>query len=244
MRMSWRSLLFAHWRIDAALLRALVPRGLTIDTWGGSAWIGVIPFTMTGVRATWMPPIPGTSSFHELNVRTYVHMSDGAGRPAIPGVWFFSLDAASRLAVKVARRSFSLPYFNAKMSLRATADMVTYTAERTHKGASPADLSAVWAVGEPIPPSEPPGEEGRSEGSLEWFLTERYCLYTAPKSRPGTIMRGMIHHAPWALRRARLAKWNSSMVQALGLPEPDEEPALHAADPLSVVAWKPRTVGL
>lgn len=244
MRMKWSSLLFAHWRIEAKLLRPLIPPRLSIDTFDGSAWIGVVPFTMSGVRASWLPPVPGTTSFHELNVRTYVHMSEGGGRPSVPGVWFFSLDAASKLAVRVARKAYHLPYFNARMTLRPTAEMVTYTSERTHAGAPPAQLSAVWSIGEPIPRSEPPAPGApRSEGSLEWFLTERYCLYAAQRSRPGHVLRAMIHHDPWSLRRARLAKWNSSMIEALGLPEPDGEPVLHAADPISVEAWKPRKVG-
>jgi len=239
MKMAWESLLFAHWRIDAALLRPLVPAPLTIDTWGGSAWIGVIPFTMRGVRPTLLPPCPGTSAFHELNVRTYVHMSDGGGRPAIPGVWFFSLDAASKVAVRVARRSFGLPYMDASMSLRVQGDSVTYSSKRTHSGEPEATLEAMWTVGEPIARTAPPA---RGEGSLEYFLTERYCLY-APGKKPGGIARAWIHHEPWSLRKARLAKWSSTMVRALGLPEPEEAPHLMAADRVEVLAWKARAVG-
>src|SRR5687767_1222656 len=97
MRQHWGKLLFMHWRIDAQLLRPLIPRELEIETSDGSAWIGVIPFTMWGIRASFLPPIPGTSAFHELNVRTYVNYQ------GVPGVWFFSLDAANKLAVWGAR---------------------------------------------------------------------------------------------------------------------------------------------
>ncbi|HEY0384863.1 MAG TPA: DUF2071 domain-containing protein, partial [Pyrinomonadaceae bacterium] len=108
-QMNWGKLLFMHWPIEARLLRPLIPQRLVIDTFDGSAWIGVVPFTMWGVRPTFVPPVPGLSQFHELNVRTYVHL-DG-----VPGVWFHSLDAASRLAVWGARTFFHLPYFNARM---------------------------------------------------------------------------------------------------------------------------------
>jgi uncharacterized protein YqjF (DUF2071 family) len=111
MRQHWGKLLFMHWAIDPEFLRPLIPSQLSIDTFDGKAWIGVVPFTMWGIRASFLPPIPGTSAFHELNVRTYVHFK------GVPGVWFFSLDAASSLAVWGARTFYHLPYFNAEMSL-------------------------------------------------------------------------------------------------------------------------------
>src|SRR5262245_4554326 len=110
MRMSWHDLLFAHWPVPVAAMRALVPAPLEVDTFDGAAWIGVVPFRMTRVGPLWLPPIPGVSSFAELNVRTYVTRDDK------PGVWFFSLDAANPLAVRTARRFFHLPYFHAAMS--------------------------------------------------------------------------------------------------------------------------------
>src|SRR5882762_4858763 len=118
MHQKWGKLLFMHWRIDEKLLRPLIPASLSIDTFDGSAWIAVVPFTMWGIRASFLPPIPVTSAFHELNVRTYVHL-DG-----VPGVWFFSLDAANRLAVWGARTFYHLPYFKADMSLRQEGNTI------------------------------------------------------------------------------------------------------------------------
>src|ERR1700752_1138850 len=125
MRQNWGKLLFMHWRLDPEILRPLIPAQLSIDTFGGRAWIGVVPFTMWGSRASFLPPIPGTSAFHELNVRTYVH------HEGVPGVWFFSLDAANSLAVWGARTFYHLPYFNARMRLDQREDSIRYSSTRT-----------------------------------------------------------------------------------------------------------------
>src|SRR5438128_6926236 len=161
MHQNWGKLLFMHWPIDAELLRPLIPRQLEIDLWDGSAWIGVVPFTMWGIRAAFLPPIPGTSAFHELNVRTYVHYQ------GVPGVWFLSLDAASRLAVWGARRFYHLPYFNARMSLEQTGNAITYSSKRIDRRGAAAEFEATWTIEEPLPQSHP--------DSIEFFLTERYC---------------------------------------------------------------------
>lgn len=221
--MTWRHLLFAHWKIDSALLRPLIPGRLTIETFDGAAWIGVIPFTMEGVRAAWAPPIPGIADFHELNVRTYV--TDGE----MSGVWFFSLDAASRVAVRAARATYALPYYDARMSLERDYREIRYSSHRIHRGAPDAALEAKWEVGERLPLAEP--------GSIAHFLTERYCLYSARGER---IHRAEIHHDPWPLHESALTQWDSSMVAALGLPEPQGDPLLHGAPRLDVRAWRPR----
>src|SRR2546421_1701350 len=124
MRQNWGKLLFMHWAINPELLRPLIPSHLSIDTFDGKAWIGVVPFTMWGIRASFLPPIPGTSAFHELNVRTYVTLN------GVSGVWFFSLDAANRLAVWAARKFYNLPYFNAQMSLDQIDKTVHYSSTR------------------------------------------------------------------------------------------------------------------
>jgi len=231
MKMRWESLLFAHWRVDAALLRPLIPAGLDIESFDGSAWIGIVPFTMTGVRASFLPPIPGTHSFHELNVRTYVRTPGGEEQDA--GVWFFSLDAANRLAVRAARTTYGLPYFDAEMRLERSAGEVRYASRRTHRNAPEASLEAVWREGEPLPRSRP--------GSLEHFLTERYCLYAARGAR---LYRARIWHEPWPLRSAEVVSWRSTMVEALGIAEPGPIAAAHlrCADALSVDAMAPRRV--
>ena len=132
MRMGWDMLAFLHWPVPAAALAARLPRGLALDTFEGQAYLGVVPFEMARTRFRWAPAIPTATRFLELNVRTYV---TAGGRP---GVWFFSLDAASKLAVRGARATFRLPYFDAKMAARREGDTVHYTSERTHRGAPPA----------------------------------------------------------------------------------------------------------
>jgi uncharacterized protein YqjF (DUF2071 family) len=220
MRQHWGKLLFMHWPIPAELLRPLIPGRLTVDTFEGSAWIGVVPFTMWGVRPTFAPPVPGLSAFHELNVRTYVHL-DG-----VPGVWFFSLDAESALAVWGARTFFHLSYFNARMSLKQQDETILYTSHRTHTPAPPAEFDAAWIIKEQLPASEP--------GTLPFFLTERYCLYTAHRER---LFRCRIFHPPWPLREASLSSLKSTMIESHGLPTPTGEPVLHYAEALQVDIW-------
>jgi len=221
MRQHWGKLLFMHWPIDADLLRPLIPAHLEIDTFNGSAWIGVVPFTMWDIRALFLPPIPATSAFHELNVRTYVTLN------GIPGVWFFSLDAANRLAVWAARKFYSLPYFNARMSLRQDGASITYSSSREDKRGAPARLDARWIIGDKLPQSQP--------GSREFFLTERYCLYAEHRDE---IYRARIYHHPWLLQSAKLASFDSTMIQAQALPTPDSDPLLHYAEEVSVDIWR------
>jgi uncharacterized protein YqjF (DUF2071 family) len=220
MRQTWGKLLFMHWRIDAKLLRALVPKQLEIDVFDGSAWIGVIPFTMWGIRSSFLPPIPGTSAFHELNVRTYVQAN------GLPGVWFFSLDAANRLAVWAARKFYHLPYFNARMALEQNAIAISYSSERCDKHGPPAAFEAKWTTGASLPTSTP--------DSLEFFLTERYCLFSKHKGR---IYISRIHHQPWPLQSAKVLDFKSSMIECLGLPTLAGEPHLRYAEEINVDIW-------
>lgn len=225
--MSWHDLLFAHWRVPAATLRPLVPPSLAIDEFGGSAWIGVVPFRMTGVRLRGTPALPGPGAFVELNVRTYV--TDGAK----PGVWFTSLDADSRLAVRAARTWFHLPYFDAEMSCAADGEDVVYRSRRTHRRAPVAEFEARYG---------PSGAEFRAApGSLEHWLTERYCLYAAKPD--GALLRGEIHHAPWPLQPAHASIGTNCMAAAAGVSLPDEAPHLLFARRLDVVAWAPERAG-
>jgi uncharacterized protein YqjF (DUF2071 family) len=221
MRQFWGKLLFMHWPIEAELLRPLIPKRLTIDTYEGKAWIGVVPFTMWGVRPTFTPPFPGLSAFHELNVRTYVHY-DG-----VPGVWFFSLDANNAPAVWAARNFLALPYFNARITLEQQAETIRYSSTRTHKDAPSAGLETTWKIGESLEASAP--------GSLAFFLTERYCLYAARNDKK--LYRLRIFHPVWPLRRASLSSFDSTMVEALTLPTPAGEPLLHYAEKLKVDIW-------
>jgi uncharacterized protein YqjF (DUF2071 family) len=225
MRMSWLDLLFMHWPVDVALLRPHVPARLSIDVFGGSAWIGVVPFRMHATRARFLPAVPFLSSFPELNVRTYVTI-DGK-----PGVWFFSLDACNRVAVEVARRTFHLNYCHAKMSSERTADEIRYASRRTHKGMPAATFDGRYRATDASAHSTP--------DSLEHFLTERYCLYA---DRKGTLLRGEIAHEPWPLCPAEAEVRLNTMTEQLGFPLPDTKPLLHFADRLDVIAWLPEIV--
>ena len=225
MRQYWGKLLFMHWSIDGAALRPLIPDQLSIDTFDGKAWIGVVPFTMWGIRASFLPPIPGASAFHELNVRTYVHYQ------GVPGVWFFSLDAASKLAVWGARTFYYLPYFNAELSLRQAGNTIEYLSRRQDKRGAPAELSAAWTIGAPLAQARP--------GSLEFFLTERYCLYSYQREQ---LYRSRIFHQPWPLQSATLDSYQSTMVESLGIDEPKGAPVLHYAESIGVSIWPLRRV--
>ena len=244
MHQNWGKLLFMHWPIGAEVLRPLIPAQLSVDTFDGSAWIGVVPFTMWGIRASFLPSIPRTSAFHELNVRTYVHYQ------GVPGVWFFSLDAASRLAVWGARRFYHLPYFNARMDLRQDGNTIEYSSQRIDaltygeffragreefpaeldvhhfRGTGRAELKVNWNIGEQLPLSKP--------DSLAFFLTERYCLYSLHR---GQIYRSRIFHEPWPLKSATVNSYQSTMIESLGLPVPTDTPRLHYAQSIAVDIW-------
>ncbi len=225
MHQKWGKLLFMHWRIDEQLLRPLIPARLEIDTFEGSAWIGVVPFTMWGIRASFLPPIPGTSAFHELNVRTYVH------HQGVPSVWFLSLDAANKLAVWGARTFYHLPYFNAQMSLEQTGNTIRYSSSRRDRLGAPAELQATWNIGEALPQTSP--------GSLEFFLTERYCLDCEHR---GKLYRACLHHQPWPLRQAELVSLNTTMIESHGLPTLKGDPLLQYAEEITVNIWGLREV--
>jgi Uncharacterized conserved protein len=225
MAQNWHDLLFAHWPVSTEKMRELVPRGLELDTFDGRAWIGIVPFRMSGVRLRGTPALPGLSAFPELNVRTYVNAK---GKP---GVWFFSLDAANRVAVEVARAWFRLPYFLARMRLEARGDAIHYSSRRVDRFGRSETLKMKFEAGGQ-------GFEARP-GSLEYFLTERYCLYAQRKV--GGILRGEIHHAPWVLQNARAEFVENTMTTALGV-ELCGEPLLHFAKLQQVVVWPPDVI--
>jgi uncharacterized protein len=236
MAQTWHSLLFAHWRIDVAQLRTTlrpqIPDALDIDTFQGDAWIGVVPFRMSGVRLRATPALPTLSAFPELNVRTYV---THGGKP---GVWFFSLDAANPIAVSVARAWFHLPYFNARMRCEPRDGWIEYSSERKHRGATAAKLRAKY---------RPIGESFHARlGTLEHFLTERYCLYAADAK--GQIKRGDIQHGPWQLQPAQAEFRENTMIRATlecgasaplltNEPRHPNKPLLHFASRQDVVVW-------
>jgi len=225
MAQSWHDLLFAHWAVDAAMLRPYIPEQLEIDTFDGKAWLGVVPFSMTGVRLRWTPPLPWLSAFPELNVRTYVTAQDK------PGVWFFSLDAANALAVAAARLTFHLPYFRARMKCREVGGWIEYQSHRSHQGAPKVEFEGRYRGAGEFFQAHP--------GTLAHFLTERYCLYSASKGR---VYRGEIHHPPWLLQVAEANFTQNSMAEAVDLRLPAELPLLHFARRQDMVAWAPQRI--
>jgi uncharacterized protein YqjF (DUF2071 family) len=219
-RQTWCDLLFAHWPIPAAALRPLVPAELTIQEFDGSAWIGVVPFRMQGVMRRPLPDLPGVSAFPELNLRLYV---EAEGKP---GVWFLSLDAANRLAVWAARRFFHLPYFHSAMSLAGTPQRVDY---RSLRRAEPAGLAFVGSYA----PTGPVYQA--THGSLEHWLTERYCLYA--RSPRGELLRAEVHHHPWPLQPAEAEIERNELLAPHGLSVEGAPALLHFSRHLDVAIW-------
>jgi len=221
MTQSWHNLLFAHWRVDARLLQERLPAGLLLDTFNGEAWVGVVPFRMTNVAPRGVPALPLVSSFLELNVRTYVRVQ---GKP---GVYFFSLDANSALAVAAARALFHLPYFVASMNVEEQHGQFVYTSSRQTQAGGVAEFAATYGpVGYAVMP-EP--------GSLEHFLTERYCLYTVDSA--SRLRRLEIHHPPWPLQTAEATIAVNTMTEVAGIRLPSGAPLLHFAKRQDVLAW-------
>lgn len=215
----WERLLFAHWRVDASVIRQMLPSGLSLDLCDGEAWVAVTPFEISRLRLRGLPPLPGASHFPELNVRTYV---TAGGKP---GVWFFSLDAASVIAVFFARRLYNLPYFHARMACVRRGETVSYRSDRT--GETRAEFLADYApVDEPF---------RASSGSLEEWLTARYRLYA---SDGRTLWRAEIEHDPWTLRRARAEILRNTMADSAKIPLAGE-PLLHYSEALDVRVWWP-----
>jgi len=221
MTQTWNDLLFAHWPIDPTQLRAHVPSAFELDLFDGTGWLGVVPFHMTNVGPRGVPSLPGISAFAELNVRTYVV---AGGRP---GVFFFSLDAASAIAVRAARTLLNLPYYTASMTATVDADRVVYRCVRQSGPA--ATFAAEYG------PIGPAGHA--AAGPLEYFLTERYCLYHV--DRRGRPYRLEIHHPPWRVQPARAAISANTMASASGIALPDQAPLLHFARRQDTVAWAP-----
>ena len=203
----WRDLLFVHWTTSPDVLRSMIPKDLELDLFEGKAWLGVVPFAMRAVRPWWSPPIPGVSNFLETNIRTYV-LLDG-----VPGVWFFSLDAANSLAVRIARARWALPYFRADMSLRKTGNVLTYSGNRRW----PEPSSASYTVSAEISQGSP---TTAAVGTLDHFLVERYYLFA--ENRRGAILRGQVHHSPYQIQPAVIRQCDESLSQAAGLPQCQE----------------------
>jgi len=229
MKQTWSELLFLHWPVAEALLRPLIPAGLDIDTYDGRAWVGLVPFTISGIRMRFLPPLPFASRFHEVNVRTYVHHQ---GRD--PGVWFFSLDAANALAVQVARRFYKLPYHHARIEMSVTEDGGPPPSPVRHR----VDFVSRRAAGDPpeVVVRYAPGDVPRpaAPGTLDHFLVERYLLYA---SNGSGLHRARVHHVPYPLQPAVVHHLREHRVAANGITRPDSEPLAHYASRVDVGIW-------
>jgi uncharacterized protein YqjF (DUF2071 family) len=230
MTQTWNDLLFAHWPVDAEQLRALVPASFELDLFNGSAWLGIVPFQMTNVAPRFVPALPWVSAFPELNVRTYVTASDK------PGVYFFSLDAGNALAVGAVRTLLNLPYYSAAMTVDASGDTVDYRSRRQSEpgrlrqgyGAQAEFVARYRGQGDRSPPLR---------GTLEHFLTERYCLYAVDHAFHAYRLE--IHHPEWALESAEAEISVNTMADAAGIRLPSMAPVLHFAKRQDAVCWAP-----
>ena len=221
MTQSWHDLLFAHWRVDATEVRRTVPAAFELDLLDNDAWLGVVPFHMTNVGIRGVPAPPRLSAFCELNVRTYVRVADR------PGVYFFSLDAARRLAVAAARTLLNLPYYAAEMALERRGEVLHYSSVRRRHAATRFE-GHYEPTGAPFV---------AAEGSIDHFLTERYCLYHC--TRQGRPYRLDIHHRPWRLQSARASIAANTMAAASRLTLDGAPALLHFARRQDVIAWAP-----
>jgi hypothetical protein len=219
-RQRWSHLLFAHWAVEPGVIQATLPRGLFVDTFGGSAYLGIVPFFMERVRPAWLPPLPGLSWFLELNVRTYVH--DAAGNP---GVWFYSLDCNQPLAVAIARRFFHLPYFHARMSAFEQGATTCFQSRR--RDAASAESRYVW---EPATDGTPAGA-----GTLEFFLVERYLLYATDAH--GGLYSGRVHHAPYRIATPKVSEFSVEPARAAGFALSGPHASLLAAGAVDVTVF-------
>jgi uncharacterized protein len=213
MAQSWDHLLFAHWPVG----ELAVPAGLELDRFDGKAWLGITPFRVSGLRLRGTIPLPLASTFLELNVRTYVTAGGKSG------IWFFSLDAESRAAVEVARRWYRLPYFEARMAADRRGELVDYSSAR--RGAE-----RPYVFEGRYRPTGPPSPAG--PGTLEHFLTERYCLYA---EHEGKLFRAEIHHPPWPLQPGE-AELELNTMAPDGV-EVAGDPLLHYSERQDVVIW-------
>ncbi|TMW72055.1 YqjF family protein [Alteribacter natronophilus] len=222
MTQNWTDLMFAHWRVSAAELEKHLPDELELDTWNGEAWVGVVPFRMSGTRARFLPPVPFLSTLLELNLRTYVKYR------GMPGVYFISLDADSRPAVEGARSLFHLPYFKARMSAQREDEWVHFESNRTDRRGKPAFLRASYRA---IPGADSFEPE---EGTFVYWLTERYRLFTRRKE---SLLAGEIDHAAWRLTEAEASFTANTLGDAHSITLPAEKPVLHKAYPQKVRFW-------
>lgn len=227
MTQRWNDLLFAHWQLPVTAIAPLLPEGIQVDTFQGTAWLGVVPFWMDRVKFRGVPPIPGANRFPELNLRTYVRDEQSG----TPGVWFFSLEASNLLAVLFARTFYHLPYYWSEMRLDQRDEREFVYFSRRRMTSQPVIFEARYrGLGPTRRLAESP------PGSLEYFLTERYCVFT--RDHEGQPMRANIHHIPWPLEEAEADISRNDLAEAVGIRLPNVEPVLHYSRRLAVYVWQ------
>jgi uncharacterized protein YqjF (DUF2071 family) len=226
MTQTWHDLLLAHWPVSVDALRERVPASFPIDRFENQAWLGVVPFYMTNVAPRFVPALPWVSSFPEMNVRTYVTV-DGK-----PGVYFFSLDAGNPVAVGAARTLLHLPYFTASMKVETRDGYVHYTSHRASSEGRAVEFVGRYRPTGPVAPPQP--------GTLEHFLTERYCLYAVDHANHPYRLE--IHHPPWPLQSAEAEISKNTMAEAAGLRLPSMAPLLHFSKRQDMIAWPPERI--
>lgn len=210
MRQRWSDLLFLHWSYPVEEIQKTLPAGLRVDAWEGKAWVGLIPFFMSGVRPVGFPAVPGVSSFMEMNLRTYVYDLE----TGTPGVWFYSLDAAQWQAVEVARRWYHLPYFHAEMSAERTNNAILYQSQRIN---APAHLVCRFNY---VPQGKPFEAETDTQA---FFFAERYVFFTQHRQER-RMLRGRVWHTPYPLQQVLCPTWDTNAFLLNGLRAPDGPP--------------------
>ena len=213
----WNDISWLHWSYPPAVVEALLPAGLQVDTFEGQAWVGLVPFRMTRVRPPFLPPLPWVGTFPEINVRTYVVTPDGRR-----AVWFWSLEATRSPAVVTARIAFGLPYYWAGAGIERSGDRVHYWSKRRWPH-GPASTAITVEAGEALDPAD--------TTDLEHFLTARFGLVA---QRRGGLYHGAVEHPAWSLRRAGVLRLDDGLLAAAGLPDPEGDPLVHSADGVPV----------
>src|SRR5579863_4354396 len=223
MTQRWNDLLFLHYALDPEIVRARVPQALTLDTYQQRAWVSVTPFWINHLRPPGVPSLPWISAFPEVNVRTYVTYE---GKP---GVYFFSLDAGNLSAVWGARMFYRLPYWQASFKVKGRGSAKIDYISKRHHGPRPAELSCSYG---------PAGSKAFQphQGSLEHFLSERYCLYAQSRKH---LYRAEIHHLPWPLEQATIDIRHNTMAKTAGLDLYGAPDLAYFVRELKVLFWAP-----
>jgi hypothetical protein len=217
----WHDLLFAHWPVEPDVLRPLLPSGLTIDTFGGQAWVGIVAFRLSGIRLRGLPPFPPVAAFNEINVRTYVAPHGS------PGVYFLSMDADNTLAMAIARPWFRLPYTHSVIEMEVRGGCASFVGRRVQPDMPVARFAAEYGPCSDVYEARP--------GSIDRWLTERYSYFTA--GRRGRLYRCDIHHPQWPLQHAWARIDENTMLDTLGIKQPEGDGLLHYARHMRALIW-------